>query len=294
MTGRAVVILCTAALALAVLFSVLRPLFGLFDPAEIAQNGSRIAAALVGTLGALITALSGVLLFGAQARQREREREQERQGELDLLHSDRLEEIRKLVTALRAEVSVSLDRYIESFGGTAVPEALAVHRQTIEAAQEEGTSKGMPVGIALEADMIFESCRDRIMELPSGLLLRALVRYYQNDAYMTQYLNQMSTGRFDGLSVERQKRATVHYYMLGQETLASAVLALFFLDDYLFEGGKSAASLADLRRPMKADATEAALEQRIDMWGLYKDVRPATNGSRMTKYLAIMGLGGQA
>ncbi|MEM9783833.1 MAG: hypothetical protein AAF899_15345 [Pseudomonadota bacterium] len=191
---------------------------------------TRVQAALISVTGTLVSALTGVLVFNMQAKAREdeiaarqaRERkdERKRREELD----------KRMAAALRSEISASVDRLVRSFDPAENEALIRGMRRNLEQAAEG--ERGMPVGVALRENKVFEDQGSDLYHLPEGLL-RAVVRYYQNDSYLTLYFEQMAEGHFDPVNDQRRRKAIRHYVYLGERALYTALIARAGLDMFM-------------------------------------------------------------
>ncbi|WP_425091120.1 hypothetical protein [Tropicimonas sp. S265A] len=220
-----------------VVFAVLWPFAQL-----LWSDGTRTQVILVGSvlsvLGTLVSAIVGVLLFNRQQSAREDERRAERESEDAHAKQERLRFRVNLAVALRAEIRESASRLTEQFTHDAILDQLSVDRSNLDNALDaSGSSTAMPRGIALEPNIIFDNHTDRLYELPDAVI-RALVRYYQNDLYLNRYLQRMSDGAFNGIAVQRQKMAVVYYREIGRTTLLAALRAQAVLRAYLIDKGQ--------------------------------------------------------
>ena len=199
----------------------------------LVQMDARIGAALVGIVGTLITALSGVWLFTEQQRSRDREKEAEHRRNLAEEANANKRVKSKLAAALRAEIAVSLDRLTDYYDpATYLDMAEAYGRSIDEAGEGE---RGMPVGKALPERLVYETHQRDIYELPE-CVIRALVRHYQNDLGLATLVDAMADGTYDAVDKKRQKRVIGLYFEMGERTLRSAIEAKSMLDAYLALG----------------------------------------------------------
>lgn len=189
-----------------------------------------IASAVISVFGTVAAALGGVVLWRAQdARESERRRE------------DEMLRARRVKIALRAEVALSAETLRKSFEPEAAQTARAAYVERIQKA--DPGMRRMPAGVAMDEYFIFDGLRSDLAQLPS-FAIRCVVRFYQNDRYMTELIAGFAEGRFDGYSVERQIAAIDQYFRLGAETTVSALTARAALDAAL--AGRTAFDEDDL------------------------------------------------
>jgi hypothetical protein len=192
------------------------------------EDRIRIVAAVITVSGTLVSAIVGVLLFHSQQRAREREREVEAQRIKAKTDEDAKHYRWSVAAALRSEIRESLDR----LSGQFTHEAIIRQLEAFAKGLEDDPNHGMPRGVAMEENIIFDAHRDKIFEMPEELV-RALVRYYQNDRYLNRYLHNMSEGRFADISPDRQKRAIAYYLDVGRTAYLAAIRARVMLDAYI-------------------------------------------------------------
>ncbi|MEM6373822.1 MAG: hypothetical protein AAF727_13720, partial [Pseudomonadota bacterium] len=134
-------------------------------------------------------------------------------------------------------------------------------------------------------------------------LVRALVRYYQNDRYLNRFLAAMSNGDFNAISKDRQKRLVAQYLDVGRTTLLAALRARTMLDAYLvhfceerkdvsqemtpsraaacFDGFPSDAEIAEMLEEKDRDV----FQQELDA-----DEQVMSDRSRFDRYLHAAGV----
>jgi hypothetical protein len=203
-------------------------------------------------LAALVTAAFATVRYLHEQSQREQDRITAEETEVQRQRDQILRYRRNLAAALRAEIRESMARLASQFTHDAILEQLPLIAAQIDEAHNAGT-RAMPAGVAMEENIIFDAHRDKTFELPEDLV-RALVRYYQNDRYLNRYLSGMSTGTFDGLTPDRQKRAVVHYLEVGRTTLAAAIRARVMIDAYLLHRHRDGRNISQNLTPARAAA----------------------------------------
>lgn len=216
-----------------------------------AREKAMLLSALLAVFGTFISAIAGVLVF--QRQQAAREKDRIDQEARDRMEEQRQQEVlrRKLAVALRAEIIESLVRLKSQFTTETILATLQVEKGNLERAFANGNMRGMPAGVGLERNAVFDNHQRDIYEFPEPVI-RALVRYYQNDLHMIVYLNRMTEGSFDKLELDRQKKAVVYFRDLGQDTLRSGLKAKALLDAYLYlnhpEGGSDETAKVSVAR----------------------------------------------
>jgi len=213
------------------LFIILSRVFGpQIEALWTSSNREQImlVTALLGVFGTFISAIVGVYLFSRQQRAREAEQAQAHQKELETTAQKEANYLKSVAAALRSEIRESLDRLAFQFTEDQILSQLVYVSRTID----EDPAHGMPAGVAMEENIIFDSHKEKVFEFPEELV-RALVRYYQNDRYLNRYLHAMTQGDFDDLTPDRKKRAAVQYLDVGRTTYLAAIRARTMLDAYL-------------------------------------------------------------
>lgn len=216
-----------------------------------AREKAMLLSALLAVFGTFISAIAGVLVF--QRQQAAREKDRIDQEARDRMEEQRQQEVlrRKLAVALRAEIIESLVRLKSQFTTETILATLQIEKGNLERAFANGNMRGMPAGVGLERNAVFDNHQRDIYEFPEPVI-RALVRYYQNDLHMIVYLNRMTEGSFDKLELDRQKKAVVYFRDLGQDTLRSGLKAKALLDAYLYlnhpEGGSDETAKVSVAR----------------------------------------------
>ncbi len=207
---------------------ILRPLFvEVWSGGEEARVRAMLLSAGLATLGTFLSAVVGVIIFIRQQRDQERARQDKLDEEEQLRAREDATYLKSVATALRSEIRESLSRQAD-FSEDSL---LAQLRSAGEAIDTEKTQK-MPMGVAMEENIIFDSHKDKIFEFPEELV-RGLVRYYQNDRYLNRFLARMADGSFETLGDARKKRAVVQYIDVVRETILSGLRARTILDAYL-------------------------------------------------------------
>lgn len=174
--------------------------------------------------GTALAALVGVGLWLLQSRHARRIDERQR-----------VEQVRGMLVALRAEIDVSVERLSESFAADRLEEHLAHFREAVaenearaRANPQEAQSskpKVMPIAPADSTNFVFDDLKKEFRLLPDSIIA-LVVRYYQYDLKLTVVTNAFSSGAYNGISPARQARAIGNYVKLGTITLREAEAAL--------------------------------------------------------------------
>lgn len=257
-----------------------------------------LVAALLGVFGTFISAIVGVYLFSRQQRAREAEQAQAHQKELETTAQKEANYLKSVAAALRSEIRESLDRLASQFTEDQILSQLEYFSGTID----KDPAHGMPAGVAMEENIIFDSHKEKIFEFPEELV-RALVRYYQNDRYLNRYLHAMTQGDFDDLTPDRKKRAAVQYLDVGRTTYLAAIRARTMLDAYLVHFCKDDKDVHPNVTPARAKSAFDGFpsdQDIIDMLGaddsqtfeseLAKDAPNAAGEHRLDRYTAAAGI----
>lgn len=191
------------------------------DLAKVAESPAPVVAALIGVGGAVAGALGGFALWLAQDRAKRRDAAETATARR-----------RKVVIALRAEIALSAETLALSFDpATAGAMRDAYCAQILAARRGE---HAMPMGVTLDDYAVFDQIRPDLSELPD-YAIRAVVRYYQTDRYVTKMIEGFANGGFSGLTRERQLKSIDSYFDLGFSALEAAIVARCALDAALAE-----------------------------------------------------------
>lgn len=118
----------------------------------------------------------------------------------------------RLLIALRAEIEMQLEEYIEQFG----PEVLPVKRQSMRDAirRSKKSQHSMPVGVVPAEHDVFDNIKSELPDLPSAVI-KPVIQYYQADEYVEQLIKAFSAGAFEKKSVENRLTVFEGYIYQG-------------------------------------------------------------------------------
>ncbi|MEM6373190.1 MAG: hypothetical protein AAF727_10485, partial [Pseudomonadota bacterium] len=127
-----------------------------------------LVSAVLAVLGTFFSAIVGIFIFTRQQVAREREQahaaalERERTETRDLAYR------KSVAAALRSEIRESLDRLADQFVETSILRTLKTSSAHIDAAStiRLTTMHGMPTGVPMEENIIFDSHKEKVFEFP--------------------------------------------------------------------------------------------------------------------------------
>ena len=222
----------------------------------LTREQAPIIGAGIALLAALVTAAFAAVRYLHEQSQREQDQILTEQTEAEHQRDQVLRYHRNLAAALCTKIHESMARLATQFTHDTILEQLPAIAGQIDEPHAAGT-RPMPAGITMEENIIFDAHRDKTFEHPEDLVC-AVVRSYHNDSYLNRYLGGMSTGTFDGLSADRQKRAVVPYREVGRSTLTAAIRAHVMIDANPLQRHGVGRNLSQNLTPARAAACFAA------------------------------------
>ncbi len=234
------------------------------DLGKVADNPAPVVAAMIGVGVALTGALGGFGLWLVQERAKQRDAAANTEARR-----------RKVVIALRAEIALSAETLALSFDpkiAGAMRDAYC--RQILTARRDE---HAMPMGVTLDDYAVFDQLKPDLSELPD-YAIRAVVRYYQTDRYVTKMIDGFANGGFSMLNRERKLKSIDSYFDLGFSALEAAIVARCALDaalgaiagfderrvgEYCSKDERALLARLRTRKPFEPTATAMAARNRV-------------------------------
>ncbi|MEM8850947.1 MAG: hypothetical protein AAGE03_13055 [Pseudomonadota bacterium] len=166
-------------------------------------------------LQALVVALAsvglGALVWAWQRLRLQRE-----------LHDAKEERMLRMLVALHTEVVVA-ERYHRAFFSPDAAEQKK--RSLLEILRSaEADEPSLPSGAASSGNIIFDTLRDDLTELPANLL-EPVIEYYLAGEGVAEMMRAFYEGRYEKLRMERREEALDAFFLLGASALDRAVSA---------------------------------------------------------------------
>ncbi|MEM9967307.1 MAG: hypothetical protein AAF755_04310 [Pseudomonadota bacterium] len=174
------------------------------------------ASDLIRVSGYIVALIGAVMLWNLRItweKRREDERRHARQ--------------RRLLVAIRAEISMQLENYIAQFeGGTA-----ATRKQALIAGVENAkrAEHSMPIGVVAKENDVFDHIKDELADLPEDVIA-PVIKYYQADEYVVELIKAFTAGLFEKKDISKRKQVIEAYFEEGKRATYAARCALEALD----------------------------------------------------------------
>ena len=143
---------------------------------------------------------------------------------------ERARRLRNLLVALRAEIEMQLDQYLEQLG----PDDLEAKRAYFNLRLDEATPDelSMPAGVVPSENFVFDNMKQELPELPDPVI-RWVISYYQADEYVVELVRSFGAGAFEKRPIESRRAALEGYFSQMLIAALAAFPALEAIDQFL-------------------------------------------------------------
>jgi hypothetical protein len=178
--------------------------------------------AFIQAAGVVTAASIGLVLWRRQVLQERLKGEDRQRIENQAAEARRRERVRDMLIALRAEISVDIERLELVFGEPGWVDLRVRMLERLAETRVAKDNKDMPQGPSVDDHFVFEAIKSELTLLPENAI-GPVVRYYRHARFLDELARAFSSGMFEGLADVRQIEAVDQYLLLGRTTLKLAL-----------------------------------------------------------------------
>jgi hypothetical protein len=178
-------------------------------------------AALIQAFGAVAAAAVAVTLWHLKTQAERADEDRRRDSR-----------VADIVRAVRADIAVELTALRSQFSEPSAAMLREKALQQLRLTAPPDNAKDMPQASSAPPSFVFEAIKADLTILPADLI-GSVVAYYRHDQRLTALAMDFSSGRYSGISDERQAEAVTGFFRIGALTLDAALQAAEACDRHL-------------------------------------------------------------